>query len=88
MPLGSHAAGSEFISRHHHRQVGPRGLDPLDGLDHTGRMAVGGVDRHRVDAHRMQRVEQMMRRTLSFTKPLDLRVCACWSGAEARDHQT
>lgn len=26
---------------------------------------------------RMQRVEQMMRRTLSFTKPLDLRVCAC-----------
>ncbi len=26
---------------------------------------------------RMQRIEQMMRRTLSFTKPLDLRVCHC-----------
>ena len=32
------------------RKVGPAALDPLDRLDHAGRVAVGGVDRHDVDA--------------------------------------
>ena len=39
---------------------GHAALDPLDGLDHAGRVAVGGVDGDGVDTHRDQRVDALL----------------------------
>ena len=48
--LGDDVAGDD-------RQIGPAALDPLDRLDHAGRVAVGGVDGDGVDAARHQRFD-------------------------------
>ena len=51
--LGDDVAGDD-------RQVGPAALDPLDRLDHAGRVAVGGVDGDGVDAHRHERLDPLL----------------------------
>ena len=40
--------------------VGPAALDPLDRLDHAGRVAVGGVDGDGVDTHRHERLDALL----------------------------
>ena len=51
--LGDDVAGDDGQRR-------PRRLDPLDGLDDAGRVAVGGVDRDGVDAHGEQRLDAVL----------------------------